>query len=245
LRDAPTGKACGDDGAKCAVPADLCSPGWHVCGNGGKPADLSERAAAKDCDNAGPGRFNAAMSHSPTDEINPCPKITQATVLPCVTAGLGSEPVCCGADCLAGKCKDAVWPGKTQISRGTTEGCGSVTSERNGGVMCCYDGTDNPSAAAVAADAVPAADTTPAAEAGTPPGEADAKDDDAKPDDAKDDDAKPDDAKPDDAKADAKDEGAAAKRDANANTKKADAAKKAPSATKPATPPAAEPEQAG
>jgi len=144
MRDAPTGKACGDDGGKCAVPADLCSPGWHMCGMDGKGKDLTDRTTAKDCDNAGPGRFNAAVSHSISEEIEPCPKITAATTLPCFQAGLGSEPVCCGNDCLGGKCKDGVFKGKTQISRGTSEGCGAVTSNSNGGVLCCADGDQAP-----------------------------------------------------------------------------------------------------
>lgn len=144
LRDAPTGKACGDDGAECAVPADVCAPGWHVCGKDGKADDLNTRATQAQCDSAGPGRFNAAVSHSPTDEIDPCPRITKTTNLPCVQAGIGAEPVCCGNNCQFGKCKDAVWKGKTRISRGTTEGCGAMTSERNGGILCCYDGEDTP-----------------------------------------------------------------------------------------------------
>ncbi len=151
LREEPTGKACGDDGAECAVPSDVCAPGWHVCGADGQGEDLKTRATQKSCDAAGPGRFNAAISHSPTDEIDPCPRIAKNTELPCVQAGIGAEPVCCGNDCLSGKCKDAVWKGKTRISRGTTEGCGAMTSERNGGVMCCYDGEEAPGAAAGAA----------------------------------------------------------------------------------------------
>jgi hypothetical protein len=70
-----------------------------------------------------------------------------------VQAGIGAEPVCCGNDCLFGKCKDGVFKGKTRISRGTTEGCGAVTSDRNGGVMCCYDGEGNPDGAAADAKA--------------------------------------------------------------------------------------------
>jgi hypothetical protein len=147
LRDKPTGKACGDDGEECAVPADVCAPGWHVCGMEGKSEDLRTRATQKACDTAGPGRFNAAMSHSPTDEIDPCPRISKNTDMPCVQAGIGAEPVCCGNDCRAGKCKDGVWKGKTRISMGTTEGCGALTSDRNGGVMCCYDGDEAPTAA--------------------------------------------------------------------------------------------------
>ena len=153
LREEPTGKACGDDGEECGAPADVCAPGWHVCGADGKGEDLKTRATQKECDAAGPGRFNAAISHSPTDEIDPCPRITKNTDLPCVQAGIGAEPVCCGNDCLSGKCKDAVWKGKTRISRGTTEGCGAMTSDRNGGILCCYDGEDAPSAAAAGEEA--------------------------------------------------------------------------------------------
>lgn len=206
LRDAPTGKACGDDGEKCGVPADVCSPGWHVCGVSGKSDDMQTRSTQKDCDNAGPGRFNAAVSHSPTDEIDPCPRITKATTLPCVQAGIGAEPVCCGNDCQYGKCKDGIWKGKTRISRGTTEGCGAMTSERNGGVLCCFDGDGNPSAGEGDAKADAKAEAGDAkAEAGdakAEAGDAKAEAGDAKAGDAKAGDAK--DAKGGDAKADAK-----------------------------------------
>ena len=183
LRDEPTGKACGDDGEKCAVPADLCSAGWHVCGMDGKAKDITDRAKAADCSNAGPGRFNAAVSHSISEEIDPCPKITAATTLPCFQAGLGAEPVCCGNDCLFGKCKDGVWKDKTAISRGTSEGCGAVTSGANAGVMCCYDGDQAPTpgdakapeaGAAEAGAAEAGAAEAGAAEAGAA-GDADAK----------------------------------------------------------------------
>ncbi len=184
-RDKPTGKACGDDGAKCAVPADLCAPGWHVCGADGKGKDLTDRAAFADCNNAGPGRFNAGVSHSISEEIDPCPKIKPNTVLPCFQAGLGSEPVCCGNDCRAGKCKDGVWKGKTKISMGTSEGCGAVTSASNGGVMCCSDGDAAPTAGdakAPAGDAkAPAGDAkAPAGDAKAPAGDAKAPAGDAK-----------------------------------------------------------------
>jgi hypothetical protein len=196
LRDKPTGKACGDDGGKCAVPADLCAEGWSLCGQNGKGADIASRAAVNECNNAGPGRFNAAVSHSPTDEVNPCPKITKATTLPCVTAGLGSEPVCCGNDCLEGKCKDGVWRGKTKISRGTTEGCGAVTSERNGGVMCCFDGEGNPADVAAAAaqtgGAEGADETGTAGEGKAEAGEAAAEAGDVEAEDAKADEGKKD-----------------------------------------------------
>ncbi len=175
-RDKPTGKACGDDTGICAVPADLCAPGWHVCGADGKGKDLTDRASANDCHNAGPGRFNAAVSHSISEEIDPCPKIKPNTTLPCFQAGLGSEPVCCGNDCLGGKCKDGVWKGKTKISRGTSEGCGAVTSASNGGLMCCSDGDTVPTADAKApAPAGDAKAPAPAGDAKAPAPAGDAK----------------------------------------------------------------------
>jgi hypothetical protein len=162
LRDKPTGKACGDDnGQRCGVPADVCAPGWHVCGGDGMAEDLRSRADANACQNAGPGRFNAALSHSPTDEIDPCPKILPNKPLPCVNAGLGAEPVCCGNDCKFGKCKDGVYKGKTSISIGTSEGCGAVSSASNGGVLCCFDGDGDPAAGAAGDAKAPGGDAVP------------------------------------------------------------------------------------
>jgi hypothetical protein len=143
LRDKPTGKACGDDGEMCTVPADVCAAGWHVCGNTGEAKDIKDRVSVKACHGAGPGRFNAGMSHGQTDELCP-PKPTPKTIFPCTQSGYGSEPVCCGNGCKFGKCRDGTWPGKTKISRGTSEGCGAVTSDANGGVMCCFDGAGAP-----------------------------------------------------------------------------------------------------
>lgn len=139
LRDPPTGTACGDDAGECPVPADACAKGWHVCASNGSPADLADRIDARACELAGPGRFNAAISHSLNEEMFPCPPMDLSTEHPCLAAGLGAEPVCCGEDCLFAKCKDGVWKGKTRVSRGTAEGCGAQTSKRNGAVLCCAD----------------------------------------------------------------------------------------------------------
>ena len=54
-----------------------------------------------------------------------------------------------------------LYPDTYRFARGTSEGCGAVTSDRNGGVLCCADGTANPGAAAAAAPA--AADDAKAA----------------------------------------------------------------------------------
>lgn len=139
LRDAATGTACGDDKGPCTVPADVCATGWHVCGNNGKAQDISDRVDADSCnDGAGPGKFVAAISHGQAPVVCPPPP-EEDTEFPCMDKGLCAESVCCGQDCDFGSCRDAVWLDSTKISRGTAEGCGSVTAAANGGVLCCRD----------------------------------------------------------------------------------------------------------
>jgi hypothetical protein len=167
LRDKPTGKPCGDDKGVCISPADTCAKGWHVCGYNGKNDDLKRHTTANACNKeSGPGKFVAAMSHGQTEDLCP-PAPTAETVFPCMDSGICSEPVCCGDACQFGKCRDGVWRGQTKISLGKAEGCGSVTSERNGGILCCYDGDGDPAAAGGAA---PTATPTPGTEPtpGTP-----------------------------------------------------------------------------
>ena len=97
------------------------------------------RVDAEGCaSQAGPGKFVAAMSHGQTQEICP-PKPTENTNFPCWDTGVCAEPVCCGEGCELAGCRDAVWPGKTRISRGTAEGCGAVRAQNNGGILCCRD----------------------------------------------------------------------------------------------------------
>ena len=170
LRDKPTGKACGDDikGGVCTVPADVCAVGWHVCGSTGKNDDLKTHTTFKACNKeAGPGKFVAAMSHGQTEELCP-PAPTAETVFPCMDSGFCAEPICCGDNCQFGKCRDAVWKGQTRISLGKAEGCGSVTSERNGGVMCCYDKNEDPPAVKATTPPADSAGTPAADSAGTP-----------------------------------------------------------------------------
>lgn len=177
LRDKVTNKPCGDDikadakdakaaatagAGVCTVPADACAPGWHVCGNAGKNDDLKTHTTFKACNKeAGPGKFVAAISHGQSEELCP-PAPGPDTVFPCMDSGYCAEPVCCGDNCQFGKCRDGVWKGQTRISLGKAEGCGSVTSERNGGVMCCYDKDEDPAALK------PADAAATAATAGTP-----------------------------------------------------------------------------
>lgn len=144
LRMRPTGRPCGDDLGECSYPADTCAKGWHVCGALSKGEheahELTSRIGPDDCDNAGPGRFNAGFSHAHGAYELECdyPEPGWGS-FGCWNEGFGSEPVCCGSQCEFGRCRDAVWPGRTRISRGVAEGCGHISATRNGGVLCCAD----------------------------------------------------------------------------------------------------------
>jgi hypothetical protein len=185
LRKPKTNKACGDDLEMCASPADVCAEGWHVCARDGDYHDLSDRVDDQQCvDGAGPGKFVAAISHvKKKKECAPPPDAS--TRYPCLKSGWGAEPVCCGQDCKAGTCRDAVWAKKTRISRGTEQGCGGLTSDRNGGILCCKDAEG------------PKARLAPPTEAPiVPPEGADATAESADPTEAKPDEKRPDEAKP-------------------------------------------------
>jgi hypothetical protein len=165
LRKGKLGKPCGDDLDVCNSPADACAEGWHICARDGDPHDLSDRIDDQQCaSGAGPGKFVAAISHvKKKKECAPAPG--PSTRYPCLKEGWGAEPVCCGAGCQYGTCRDSVWAKQTKISLGTAQGCGSVTSDRNGGILCCKD-----SDAAPAMTPPPIGDTE--AEAAAPEGEA-------------------------------------------------------------------------
>lgn len=154
LRETALGQPCGDDlpatHEQSCTSAGVCARGWHICGNVRAESDesredyrdLFDRISADDCDNAGPGRFNAALSHSDTEAIDYCAQVEpigrrEYRQLSCRHWGWGSEPVCCGSMCEFGACKDGVWPGRTRISRGLAQGCAEVKSETTPGVLCC------------------------------------------------------------------------------------------------------------
>jgi hypothetical protein len=136
LRSPPTGRACGDEAGPCAVPADACAPGWHVCGSSGAVAELRQVSAAE-CEQAGGGRFAAGISHCRGQSgcaYDPTPEANYA----CYPHGWCSEPVCCGHDCGEfGSCRDGVWPQHTHIPFGQDQGCGATESRRAGGILCC------------------------------------------------------------------------------------------------------------
>lgn len=134
LRSPATNVPCGDEPwSMCNRPSDACAPGWHLCGGDGSVAELRDRVSAEQCENAGGGRYAAALSHCATQdgcEVGPS--------YACFDSGWCSEPVCCGNDCgEVGACTDGVWPGRTHIPVGTDQGCGHTSSVRAGGVLCC------------------------------------------------------------------------------------------------------------
>ena len=143
LRDAPTGRGCGDGLGPCASPADLCAPGWHICGKSGSLAELKQ-LSAQQCREAGAARFSAALSHCETQEgctyDDPNTGGDGDGRYACFESGWCSEPVCCGQACgELGACTDGVWPGATTIAQGTDQGCAQMTARRAGGVLCCQD----------------------------------------------------------------------------------------------------------
>jgi hypothetical protein len=136
MRSPASGIPCGDDRGECAVPGDLCAQGWRVCGATGSIADLTQ-VSGEQCEQAGGGRFSAAISHCETQ--NGCAYDTRPDGdYECFDRGWCSETVCCGADCgNFGACRDGVWQGLTHIAQGTDQGCGATSSRRAGGVLCC------------------------------------------------------------------------------------------------------------
>ncbi len=138
LRDAPTGKACGDGLGNCEAPADVCAPGWHICSRDGFLRDM-QRVTAEQCrEKSGAGRFVAAISHCKTQSGCQYESGDEA-VYDCFNSGWCSEPVCCGEHCGMGACPSGIWEEQTYIAQGTDQGCSAMTSTRAGGILCCKD----------------------------------------------------------------------------------------------------------
>jgi hypothetical protein len=135
LRAGPTGRPCGDDAGACAAPADACAPGWRLCGGTGALADLRSLTGTQ-CEQAGPGRFVAAISHCESQWG--CEYDRAATArYQCYADGWCAEPVCCGAACRdTGTCADGVWLKGTHIVDGK-RGCGALALAPDEGVLCC------------------------------------------------------------------------------------------------------------
>jgi hypothetical protein len=137
MRDPPTGKACGNDLAPCAVPADLCASGWNVCSSTGAVSDLTRRLTGAECESAGAYRYEAAISHCNSQQANQCP--SPGADYPCWTARWCAEPVCCGAACNHNNvCKSGVWPNRTFVAF-LHRGCATIPAQIAGGVLCCLN----------------------------------------------------------------------------------------------------------
>lgn len=141
LRQGGTISPCGDDDQLCFAPQDACSKSWHVCGANGDPEDLRGRVSAAQCKTSGPFAFLAGFSHvnSASSRNQECGPSAGSGELTCQSSGWGSEPVCCGAGCAPGVCRDAIWKGQTQIFFGANDSCGRFAAELNTGILCCKD----------------------------------------------------------------------------------------------------------
>ncbi|MFT3696358.1 MAG: hypothetical protein QM831_24675 [Kofleriaceae bacterium] len=139
LRGTGTGAACGNSLGPCAMPADVCSPGWHVCGTTSNPSEVSSRITAQQCLSE-PGLWTLAMSHCYTEVGN---ANCDYSLFPCYADSVScSEAACCGADCSQGNdCKDGIYPGVTRISglndMTTAPNCGAFSSNTSDGLLCC------------------------------------------------------------------------------------------------------------
>jgi hypothetical protein len=143
---------CGNaTGIACKVPADGCAPGWHMCMQGGWPADIRDRptypsgidaGAAKlswvDCQQSNNGHFFVAASSSayPSSQGGSC----SAFPLGCYSDDVSGylDTVACGTTTSSSGCNSAIWPSYTL---GTGAPCTGVTITRTdqNGVLCCQD----------------------------------------------------------------------------------------------------------
>jgi len=152
LRAERTGAACGDDlGVPCAVPEDLCSPGWHICLREGRGRELRERISTGDClALTRPWATASGNCSNPTDESPRGGNCDLAEPLPCPPTGWCSAPIVCGPGRWG--CS-AVFADATRVfglHSGRTEnnGCGSVGTDvfyadrdqgSLAGILCCAD----------------------------------------------------------------------------------------------------------
>jgi hypothetical protein len=129
MRAPKTGMRCGNSLAtRCAVPADLCAPGWHVCGTPPYgPTDISAKITNAQCTGEKTGSFVAALGDLECE--------------PCSSAGFGA--VCCGTPCVQqhGSC---VWADATAwvgVIGGHNDLCSDMynTYPNTMGALCCMD----------------------------------------------------------------------------------------------------------
>jgi hypothetical protein len=125
MRSPKDGVPCGNSLGTCAVPADACAAGWHVCATPPYgPADVSSKITAAECA-AQPGEFAMAVGDQRCE--------------PCDITGDGAA--CCGMICVQqnGSC---VFPGETAwfgVIDGHDNRCSDIVASYLGfqGVLCC------------------------------------------------------------------------------------------------------------
>ncbi len=127
---------CGNDlEQRCRLPADLCGPGWRLCGVDMNIDVLRAALGGGDgCANAGAGRWVAAASHCHEDGWRWCR--TQETPS-CYRRGDCSEPICCGFDCVNAGCRSSIFSNATRIPAPASNGCGELPDTNVSGVLCC------------------------------------------------------------------------------------------------------------
>lgn len=131
LRAPASGIPCGN-ASDCNTPADACAAGWHICGTGGDPAELSSKMSNATCLSP-PGRYVMAMQHCTT--FGPC---VYDVPFGCAPSNACSEPVCCGSGCITTQgCTGAVYP-MTGIGGSIGNGCGALLASETTGVLCCH-----------------------------------------------------------------------------------------------------------
>ncbi|MFT3696359.1 MAG: hypothetical protein QM831_24680 [Kofleriaceae bacterium] len=133
LRATSTGARCGNSLGPCAVPADVCSPGWHLCGATGDPSEITSRIASDPCLTT-PGRWVTAMSHCAAETTG---SVCDYSQFPCTADAIDcAESACCGTDCSQGNdCKDGLYTGVTRVALNGT--CGAFSSANTDGLLCC------------------------------------------------------------------------------------------------------------
>ncbi len=126
MRAAATGVACGASLGDCAVPADACGSGWHVCATPPYgPSDVSGKVTVTQC-LAQPGAYAMAVGDRSCE--------------PCTL--LGSGAACCGATCVQQN-GDCIYPAMTAwfgVINSHVNLCADIESKSSGrGVLCCVD----------------------------------------------------------------------------------------------------------
>mgnify|MGYP002137367509 CR=1 FL=1 len=125
LAEPGTGAACGDGAGACAVPADACAAGWHVC-----HADDLRAIEPLRCLGAGVGQFVAAASVCAADGA--C-----GAAGACQAEGSCAPAICCGTFCARpDACDDGVW---LDLTFRVADACAAAPANPTRGVLCCRD----------------------------------------------------------------------------------------------------------